>query len=171
VGLGLGEAERSRLQILGVVPKPVIGVTTMLFFILGTVIGTLGTWLVAHVYYTVSRHDQTLLYEKLNANARQWILEDQQEHLSVADLNELLRKKTIDPHSDYSLPYKVCLDCGSANIHRDTDVEVDGDVDDERGPVFSPMDYDALQCDDCGWRISERDHTWSDSNGRSRRSC
>jgi len=136
-----------------------IGAITMLSFVLGTVIGILGTWVVTHIYYKLASRDQNLLYEKLTDHARQWILEDQRTHLSVADLNELLEEKTIDPDSDYSLPYKVCLKCGSENIHRDTDVDVDGDVGDEGEPVLTHVSFDALQCDDCGWRISERDRT------------
>jgi hypothetical protein len=78
----------------------------MLLFIIGIV----GTWVVAHIYYRRACRDQNLLYEKLTCNARRWILDDQRTHLSVEDLNGLLDEKTIDPDSDYPFPYKVCLE-------------------------------------------------------------
>ena len=70
------------------------------------------------------------------------------------DLNELLKKRTIDPKSDYPFPYKVCPKCGSKNIVRDDDMQVDADFCDGE-ILYSPIYFKAVFCEDCGWRVSE----------------
>lgn len=129
----------------------------MITFIIGIILGGIITWIVAYIYYKRTFRDQEKLYSKLSSNLRDWILADTRRHLSVTDLNDLLEEKTVDPESDYPFPYKACPKCGSENIYQDTDIEADVDIGDGGDILQTPIYYKALQCDDCGWRVSELD--------------
>lgn len=123
-------------------------------FVLGLIIGIIVTWLVTHIYYKKAFRDQKLLYDKISRNLRKWILADTRTHLSVKDLNSLLEEKTIDPNSDYPFPYKVCPKCGSNNIIRYKDIQGEPDYCDGE-MTYSPIYFNAISCEDCGWTLSE----------------
>jgi len=131
----------------------------MITLVLGIIIGGIITWYVAHAYYKKAYHDQEALYNKFSSNLREWILADTRRHLSVPDLNQMLEEKTIDKDSDYPFPYKACPKCGSDNIYRGKDADADVDVGDEGEAVFTPIYYKAMQCEECGWQISEINKT------------
>jgi len=126
----------------------------LVLIFIGAALGGLISWWRTYTYYKKSNREQARLYKKLSINLRKWILEDTRTNLSVVDLNELLKKRTIDPESDYSFPYKVCPKCGSRNIVRDDDMQVDSDFCDGE-MLYSPSYFKALFCEDCGWRVSE----------------
>jgi hypothetical protein len=129
----------------------------MTTFIAGIAIGALVSWAIAHVYYRRASKDQASLYKKLSSDLRGWILADTRKHLSVADLDALLQEKTIDPSSSGTLGFKACPKCGSENLSRESDLEVDTDVGDYGEPVHSPIYIPAIACLDCGWRRSACD--------------
>lgn len=131
----------------------------MLTFLLGIIIGGLITWYVAHAYYKKAYHDQETLYNKFSRNLQHWILADTRRHLSVLDLNKILEEKTVDKDSGYPFPYKACPKCGSDNIYHDKDLDVDAAPGDNGHTMFSPLYYKAIQCEDCGWRLSEMNQT------------
>jgi hypothetical protein len=129
----------------------------MLTFTLGILLGGIITVVVAHLYYRQSYRDQELLWGKFSDELRELILSDTRSRLTVPELNDLLREKTIDPHSDRPFPYKVCPQCGSENIIEDVDIEADVEPGDDGEAFSTPIYFKALRCDDCGWRISQAD--------------
>ena len=56
---------------------------------------------------------------------REVILNDNREKLSVFELNELIREKTIDEEVVEELPYMACPKCGSEDLEPTSDVKVD----------------------------------------------
>ena len=126
-------------------------------FIFGIVLGGLVSWAITHVYYKRANRDQATLYKKLSSEMRGWILADTRKHFSVADLDALLREKTIDLGSSDPLPFKACPKCGSENLSREIDFEVDTDVGDYGEAMHSAIRIPAIVCADCGWYKSARD--------------
>ena len=68
----------------------------ILLFLLGLVLGALASWRITHIYYKKSSVDQNALFNKLSKEVRDVILNDNRNKLSVLELNELIRGKTID---------------------------------------------------------------------------
>ena len=116
-------------------------------FLLGLILGGLVTWGVTHAYYKKSSEDQKTLYNKLSDDVRDAILDDNRKKLSVLELNELLMEKTIDYEVGEAIPYMACPRCGSEDLQRTSDVEVD------YGPegAESAQHYDIVRCKKCGW--------------------
>jgi hypothetical protein len=116
-------------------------------FLLGLIIGGLTSWAIAHAYYKKSSKDQNAVFNKLSEEVRVAILDDNREKLSVLELNELIREKTIDEEVGEAIPYMACPKCGSEDLERTTDVEV------EYGPegIESGTPYDIIRCKECGW--------------------
>jgi hypothetical protein len=80
---------------------------------------------ITHVYYKKSSKDQNVVFNKLSEEVRDAILNDNREKLSVLELNELIREKTINEEVGEAIPYMVCPKCGSEDLERTSDVEVD----------------------------------------------
>ena len=119
----------------------------ILFFILGIIIGGVVSWFIAHVYYKKATKDQDIVFNKLSRELRDAILNDNRKKLSVLDLNELIREKTIDIEVGEAIPYLACPKCGSDDLERTSDVEVDYV---HEGPEFASP-YDIIRCKECGW--------------------
>jgi predicted nucleic-acid-binding Zn-ribbon protein len=116
-------------------------------FFLGLIFGGLISWGITHAYYKKSSKDQNAVFNKLSEEVRVAILDDNREKLSVLEINELLRDKTIDEEIGEEIPYIACPKCGSDDLERTSDAEV------EYGPVGieSGTPYDIIQCKECGW--------------------
>jgi hypothetical protein len=115
----------------------------ILLMLLGVMLGTLVSW----GFHKKASQDQNTLFNKLPAEVREAMLIDKREKLSVSELNELIREKTIDGHAGKALPYIACPKCGSQDLQRTQDVEV------EYGPEGpeSASPYDIVRCKECGW--------------------
>ena len=68
----------------------------ILLFILGLIIGGMISLGITHFYYKKSSKDQNIVFNKLSEEVRDSILNDNRQKLSVFELNELIREKTID---------------------------------------------------------------------------
>jgi len=126
-------------------------------FFIGLLVGALISWGIAHAYHRKASRDQRKIFDKLSSEVREVILSDKRESITVAQLNELLRKKTLDESSDDVLPYKVCPKCGSENILRTNDFIVDVEPGDDGMPFHTAAPYKTIECDDCGWKDDEID--------------
>lgn len=116
-------------------------------FLLGLMFGGLISWGITHAYYKKSSKDQNAVFNKLSEDVRDAILDDNREKLSILELNELIRQKTSDEEVGEAIPYMACPRCGSENLERTSDVEVDYGPD---GPE-SGMVYYIVRCKECGW--------------------
>lgn len=109
----------------------------ILLFVLGVVVG----WAIQHFYSARSSNEQRALFGKLSAELRDLVLADPREHLSVAELNQLIDERTIDPERTTDpLPYVACPKCGSKNIKKQDSIDPRGDD-----------IYYTVGCLDCGW--------------------
>lgn len=127
----------------------------MLEFFAGLILGGLISWAITHRYYVRSGRDQKAVFNKLSSDLKELILSDKRDSLSVADLNDLLRKRVIDRASHGPLPYKVCPKCGSENIFGSKDFIVDAELGDNGMPFHTATPYKTIECDDCGWKDDE----------------
>lgn len=107
---------------------------------IGVVLGGLIGWIITHLYYKKSSNDLHEIVEKLPESIIQPILEDKREHLTVSELNELLKTKTIDSETNDPLPYIACPKCGSGKLNRSSATDYDRDE-----------MYFIINCEDCGW--------------------
>ena len=119
----------------------------ILQFVLGMITGGIISWEITHVYYKKSSANQKKLYNKLTDKIRNAILNDNREKLSVSELNKLIREKTIDKNVGEAIPYMFCPKCGSDELKRTSDVEVDHQPE---GPQLL-YHFDIIQCRQCGW--------------------
>ncbi|MGA9109742.1 MAG: hypothetical protein ACLPSL_04865 [Smithella sp.] len=119
----------------------------IVLFLSGLLFGGLITWAVTHVYYKKASKDQNIVFNKLSEDIRNAIMEDKREKLSVFELNELIREKTIDKDVGEAIPYMACPRCGSEDLERTSDVEVDYGAD---GPELAGH-FDIIRCKKCGW--------------------
>jgi predicted RNA-binding Zn-ribbon protein involved in translation (DUF1610 family) len=119
----------------------------ILLFLLGLVLGALTSWGITHTYYKKSSVDQKALYNKLSKEVRDAILNDSRDKLSVLELNELIREKTIDEEVGEAIPYMACPRCGSEDLERTLDAEVDYGPE---GPELAGH-YDIVRCKKCDW--------------------
>lgn len=119
----------------------------ILLFILGLIIGGMISLGITHVYYKKSSKDQNVVFNKLSEEVRDAILNDNREKLSVLELNELIREKTINEEVGEAIPYMACPKCGSEDLERTSDVEVDYGPE---GPELAGH-YDIVRCKKCGW--------------------
>lgn len=119
----------------------------ILLFLLGIVFGALASWGITHKYYKKASEDQNTLFNKLSEAVRNAILNDSRDKLSILELNELIREKTIDKMVGEAIPYMVCPRCGSGELERTSDIEVD------YGPEGSELagHYDIVHCKGCDW--------------------
>jgi predicted RNA-binding Zn-ribbon protein involved in translation (DUF1610 family) len=119
----------------------------IVLFLSGLLFGGLISWRITHVYYKKASQDQNTVFNKLSKEVRSAILEDNREKLSVFELNELIREKTIDRDVGEAIPYMACPRCGSEDLERTSDVEVD------YGPEGTELagHYDIVRCKECGW--------------------
>ena len=119
----------------------------IVLFLSGLLFGGLISWGIAQVYYKRTSRDQNAVFNKLSEVVRDAILEDNREKLSVFELNELIMEKTIDKDAGEALPYMACPCCGSEDLERTSDVEVDYG----RGGSELAGHYDIVRCEECGW--------------------
>ena len=119
----------------------------ILLFILGLIIGGMISLGITYVYYKKSSKDQDVVFNKLSEEVRDAILNDNREKLSVFELNELIREKTIDEEVGEAIPYLACPKCGSEDLERTSDVEVDYGTE---SPELAGH-YDIVRCKECGW--------------------
>ncbi len=129
----------------------------MITFVAGIVLGGLVSWVITHVYHVLSSRDQRAVFNKLTASLRDLILQDKRAHLTIEELNTILRDRTIDPSSNDPLPYKACPKCGSDNLIRSRDYEVDVEAGDSGEPFHTATPYGTIECKGCGWRDTEID--------------
>jgi len=122
------------------------------------VLGLIASWIIAHFYYKKSNHDQNDLFNKLPEYIRQGLLEDQREKLSVKELNELIRLKTIDEMKKGFDAFKACPQCGSNSLTIGKELyDVDVDYKPGEGESFYPSYVECITCGDCGWKKTEAD--------------
>jgi hypothetical protein len=116
-------------------------------FLIGLIIGALTSWGITHAYYKKASQEQNILFNKLSKEVRDAIIKDKRKSLSVLELNELIREKTIDEAVGEAIPYMACPRCGSEDLERTSDAEV------EYGPegVESGVPYDIVRCKECNW--------------------
>jgi len=112
----------------------------------GMLVGVIITWIIARHYYFRATKDQATLFYKLDDSLRKTILNDQREKLSVKELNEILTSKTLDENYKGKLPFKACPKCGSENLQRGIEYDVEHD-----GENFIGIPYGSIVCIDCGW--------------------
>ncbi len=119
----------------------------IVLFLLGVIIGGIVSWVISHAYYKKASQDQNVIFNKLSKEIRDAILNDNRDKLSVLELNELLREKTIDAEVGEAIPYVACPKCGSEDLERTSDAEV------EYGPegIESGIPYDIIRCKECNW--------------------
>lgn len=119
----------------------------ILLFLLGLMFGGLVSWGITHAYYKKASKNQNAVFNKLSDEVRDAILNDNRDKLSVLELNELIREKTIDEEVGETIPYMACPRCGSQNLERTSDVEVDYGSD----GMVSGTPYDIIRCKECEW--------------------
>lgn len=129
----------------------------MVTFIAGIILGGLVSWAITHAYHVRASRDQKTIFNKLTRDLRELILQDKRAHLSVSELNAILKDRTIDTSSDDSLPYKACPKCGSDNLNHSEDYDVEVEVGDSGDPIHSATPYGVIECEDCGWKDTELD--------------
>lgn len=123
----------------------------------GAGLGGLLSWLVTYVYYVKANRQSSViaaehkaLLQKLPAEFLDALHADKRAALTVLELNELLRERTIDGTSTDIFPYKACPQCGSDNIYDTKDVFGEHDGDD-----WIPVWYRVKKCEECGWQTDE----------------
>ena len=99
----------------------------MTLFVTGLIIGGFTSWVITHIYYKKSSQDQKKIYDKLTDEVKDIILNTQKDHLSIKELNDLIKDKVTIKDSKDIYPYKFCPKCGSEAINRYTDQVVDAD--------------------------------------------
>jgi len=129
----------------------------MIMFVAGIILGGLVSWVITHVYHVLSSRDQRAVFNKLTAELRYLILQDKRAHLTVEELNTILHDRTIDSSSDDPLPYKACPKCGSENLIRSKDYQVEVEAGDFGEPFHTAALYGTIECEECGWRDTELD--------------
>ncbi|MFH1371919.1 MAG: hypothetical protein ABII09_11635 [Planctomycetota bacterium] len=127
----------------------------MFEFIGGIILGGIVSWVIARRFYLLAHQDQKILYNKLSSEIRETILSDKRESITISQLNDLLRKKTLDASGDNELPYKICPKCGSDNLTRNKDFVVEEESGDDGLPFQIPIPYKTIECDNCGWKDNE----------------
>lgn len=65
--------------------------------IIGIVGGGIVSWLVTHIYYRKSTHEQNVIFKKLSSDIRDAILENPEEKINPKDLISLLEKIANGP--------------------------------------------------------------------------
>jgi len=118
--------------------------------IVGIIAGAIASWAITHFYYRRSSSDLAIIGRKLSDELKAIILADKRDSLDVAELNELLTKKTIRPGKEGIHRYVACPKCGSPKLVKGTDYVVDTDED-------CRVPYDNVSCQDCGWKESDVD--------------
>jgi|GEM_PF-3153172 len=113
-------------------------------------------WLLAYGFYRRRRGEGDVLYEKLNPDARRFIILDEREKLGLTDVIDLFHEKIIDEHLDLlsgPFPYKRCPKCGSQRVQRFV-LRPDGTVDTQRAPATPPVagEQFTITCRSCGYR-------------------
>lgn len=127
----------------------------MFEFIGGIILGGVVSWVIARRFYLLAHRDQKILYNKLSSEIRETILSDKRESITVSQLNDLLRKKTLDVSGNTELPYKVCPKCGSDNLNLNKDFLFEEEAGDNGLPFQIPIPYKTIECVDCGWKDDE----------------
>jgi hypothetical protein len=102
--------------------------------------GAIVSWLIQHLFSARSAKEQRVLFNKLSAELRYLILKDPREQLSVAELNELIEQRTVDPTSREPLPYVACPKCGSSDLQKR-----------ESFDALHDETYYIVRCKTCGW--------------------
>ncbi len=69
----------------------------ILALIIGIVGGGIVSWLVTHIYYRKSTHDQNVIFSKLSSDIRDAILANPEEKINSKDLISLLEKIANGP--------------------------------------------------------------------------
>jgi len=129
-------------------------------FLSGLLFGGLISWGITHTYYKKSSKDQNDVFNKLSEEVRVAILDDNREKLSVSELNGLIREKTIDEEVGEAIPYMACPRCGSEDLERSSDVEVDYGPE---GPELAGH-YDIVRCKECEWTKTSHGYESSRDN-------
>ncbi|MCK4765986.1 MAG: hypothetical protein KAW12_27555 [Candidatus Aminicenantes bacterium] len=133
----------------------------MIEFLLGSILSGGLSWAITHLYHVKSNKEQRKHYEelkkfisKLPEDFKKIVLEDKRDTLTVPELNDLLKKKTIDDSIPGEIKYKACPECGSENLVWDENFDTIVDVDVSDGePFFSGTPVPGRVCRDCGWGV------------------
>jgi hypothetical protein len=113
-------------------------------------------WLVAYFFYRRHKTETQKLFDKLNHDARNFILSDPRTRLGLTDIIDLFHEKIINEHLDAlgdPFPYKRCPKCGSKNIRRFV-LQHDGTPDLVHAPATPPIAGEEFKilCRSCGYR-------------------
>jgi hypothetical protein len=113
-------------------------------------------WGLAYFFFRREKRVQTALFNKLNNDARQFIINDSREKLGLTNVIDLFRDKIIEEHLDTlgePFPYKRCPHCGSKKVKRFV-FNADGSTNTSAAPDTPPFvgeDF-KIQCKSCGYR-------------------
>lgn len=117
--------------------------------------GSFLTWIITHFYHKINTKNQNDIYNKLSTDFKDIIIADKRDSLSIIEINNILREKIIDDNIEGPFQYKKCPRCGSENLNRETDYEVDINTGDFGEPVYDGTPYQIIECRDCDWKKTE----------------
>lgn len=122
--------------------------------ILLAAVGVVLGWLGNHFYSVrgsreanASHAELRGLIEKLPEAFVSAVRTDHRDNLTVKELNDLLRKLTVDETTGQ---FTNCPKCGSHHLREFHDDEVDADYD----GAYLICHYDGVECLDCEWRYT-----------------
>lgn len=117
---------------------------------IGAILGAFSSWYIQHVYAARASTEQQALFNKLSADVRQAILEDQRDTLSIIELNELIEHKAKAGKLDKrAFSYVACPRCGSTELEKHA---IEWTVNDPEGPRKEPGHI--VMCK-CGWTAGD----------------
>lgn len=118
----------------------------IVLLVTGAILGALSSWYIQHVYAAKTSTEQQALFNKLSADVRKAILEDQRDTLSIVELNELIEHKAKAGKLDNRVfSYVACPKCGSTELEKHA---IEWTVHDPDGPRMEPGHI--VMCK-CGW--------------------
>jgi hypothetical protein len=123
-------------------------------------------WVIAYFFFRRHRTASNKLYTKLSVDARNFILNDPQAKLGLADIIALFYDKIIDEHLDLldqPFPYKRCPKCGSKKVRRFI-ARADGTLDLQGAPTTPPIAGEefSILCRSCGYQDKVKNHPAAD---------
>jgi predicted RNA-binding Zn-ribbon protein involved in translation (DUF1610 family) len=116
-------------------------VSELFSLLVGAVLGAVFGVPINEWYHRRSRKEGEDLLRKIPEEVVRMLRQDDREHLTIPELNELLRAATRHDEPGDPLPYKACPECGSTELERSsaTDPREDGDT------------YYFIKCRQCRW--------------------
>ncbi len=124
----------------------------MTSFLIGLLLGALGTWVVAARIFPRPSSEQQDLFDKLHPEVRSTLLADARRHLGASDLRELLDAGQTGPSG--SVPQELCPQCGTNRLYHGKDYAVDFAVGADGKPRPTALSHDTIECEECGWKVT-----------------